>query len=120
MGFVALEIQSQSKTKDVSVRLVDNRNKEYVPPSFSAFSGGSKLGSSSCSDGWVFRMEELVRLPTVQLDTNAPTTLLQVKSSMGPQKLKIKINQNSTVLQLAKVARFFYLSSLYSFLLYFV
>lgn len=76
------------------------------PPAYIAFSGeGATLGGSGAASGasggaFVFTESALsgVQAPTV--DESAPTTTLQVKTVQG-KKIKIRINQSASVLQLA-------------------
>lgn len=93
----------------IDINLNDKRSEDYVappPPAYVAFSGGNSLGSSSSSSSssgvGVFTPAVLSLVSVPDVDESQPTTTLQVRMHDG-KKLKIKINQNRSVLQLAAV-----------------
>lgn len=105
-GMVPPELQGGSN-EDLDVALNDKREEDYVappPPSYVAFSRGTTLGSTAESQAWVANPEdsELSTAPTV--DDSKPTCTLQVKTLDG-KRLKIKLNNSATVLQLAAAIR---------------
>jgi len=88
---------SEGDNGNVTVGLIDKRQEDYVEQ-FQSFSGqGAALGSSAVSGNTV----DPASLPDPNpLDTDRPTTSIQVRLPNGKRKL-IKINTDATVLQLS-------------------
>ena len=90
----------------MEISLSDKRGEAYrppTPPSYIAFSNGTTLGgTSSSSDS--FTSSELEAIVAPVLDDSAPLTQIQVKTSDG-KKMRMKVNMNITVLQLAASIR---------------
>jgi len=98
-GMIPRELREAGK--EIDVVLTDKREEDYVPPAYVAFSGGATLGaSSSSSERVIFTDSMLTGLGAVVVDDSKPTTTLQIKTQSG-QKLRVKINQDQTVLHLA-------------------
>ena len=98
-GMIPRELREAGK--EIDVVLNDKREEDYVPPAYVAFSGGATLGaSSSSSERVIFTDSMLTGLGAVIVDDSKPTTTLQIKTQSG-QKLRVKINQDQTVLHLA-------------------
>ena len=77
------------------------------PPAYVAFSKGTTLGTSSSSDGaWVATAEAVAAVAASEWEVNegAPSSTLQVKTLDG-KRLKIRINNAATVVQLAAAIR---------------
>mmetsp|Transcript_3523 Transcript_3523/g.5485 ORF Transcript_3523/g.5485 Transcript_3523/m.5485 type:complete len:193 (+) Transcript_3523:408-986(+) len=98
---------------DLDVNLVDNRGEDYrapPPPAYVAFSGpATTLGGGNPNSGaaagataFIFTTEGAAGVTIPEVDDSQPSTLLQVRTSQG-KKLRIKLNQSATVLQLAAV-----------------
>jgi len=91
----------------VEVHLHDKRGEDYVappPPAYVPFSGTAATlgaaGGPSDSGAAVFTEEAVARVQIPAVDDASPVTTLQVKTVQG-KKIRIKINQGATVLQLA-------------------
>eukprot|EP00598_Pedospumella_elongata_P002622 CAMPEP_0184968278 /NCGR_PEP_ID=MMETSP1098-20130426/1377_1 /TAXON_ID=89044 /ORGANISM="Spumella elongata, Strain CCAP 955/1" /LENGTH=273 /DNA_ID=CAMNT_0027489861 /DNA_START=53 /DNA_END=874 /DNA_ORIENTATION=+ len=93
----------------LDVHLVDKRSEDFVappPPAYIAFSGqGATLGAGGGAAGggtgaFAFTEAELGDVTVPPVDEAAPTTTLQIKTIQG-KKIKIRINQSASVLQLA-------------------
>jgi hypothetical protein len=87
---------------NVEVALNDQRDKDYVPPpppAYVAFSGtGARLGAAGPSAGsgaYVFTSQRLSGVAAPNVDEQAPTTTLQIKTANGK---KIKLRQVSCTL----------------------
>lgn len=99
---------SQSRGVNLDVHLEDRRGEDYVPPpqpAYIAFSGqGSVLRRDAAdvdsSGVCIFSPEVLVDVEIPPVDEARPSTTVQVRTS-GGKKIKIKINQDATVYQLA-------------------
>lgn len=97
---------SPDKRYQLEVALEDKRSEEYVappPPAYVAFSKGTALGSvqKSSTEALVINAELIASLgPASPLDESKPSTTLQVKTVDG-KRLRIKMNLDATVLQLA-------------------
>jgi UBX domain-containing protein 1 len=86
---------------NITVGLVDKRSEEYVE-NFQSFSGaGAALGTSAVQGNTV---EAASLPPAVEVDASRPSTSIQVRLPNGQRKV-IKINLDSSVLQLAANAR---------------
>lgn len=95
---------------NLDVSLVDKRGEDYEeppPPAYVAFSGegnslSSGAGTNEGGEG-VFTIDDVPDgTPTV--DAAAPTTLLQVRLSSG-KKMKMKLNQKSTVQDILRLIK---------------
>jgi len=92
--------------RSLDVALEDRRSEEYhapPPPAYVAFSKGATLGSveKDSTDSFIITPELIASVGAVDaIDESKPTTTLQVKTVDG-KKLRIKINVDATVLQLA-------------------
>lgn len=101
-------VRPGARAGPLDVHLVDKRSEDYVappPPAYVAFSGqgttlGTAGGAANGAGATVFTEATLVGINVPPVDDSAPTTTLQVKTIQG-KKLKIKINQSASVLQLA-------------------
>ena len=91
--------------------LADHREEDYVappPPPYIAFSGqGAVLRrdpseSASASEANIFSPEILLDIEIPPVDESRPTTTVQVRTTQG-KKIRIKINQDATVYQLAAI-----------------
>ena len=108
-GMVPAEL-SQGHPGDLDVALDDKRGEDYVPPpppAYVAFSSGTALGSSSSSsEAWVANADILSTVSDNdwKLDESQPNSTLQVRTLDG-KRLKIRLNNNATVLQLAAAIR---------------
>lgn len=99
-GEVPVELAVKGRNLDVS--LEDKREEEYIPPAYTAFSGGNSLGSSSSStsSAYTFSPEMMAGADLSAVDETQPVTTLQIRTHNG-KKIRIKINQSATVLELA-------------------
>jgi len=90
----------------LNCRLTDKRPEKYEPPPpppYIAFSGaGNATGTVVSESAYIFTSVEMASLPTVVCDESRPSTLIQVKQTSGPKKLRIKINLDAKVIDLAK------------------
>eukprot|EP01035_Chromulina_nebulosa_P017926 gene17926-23548_t len=90
--------------KELTVELADKRQEEYKAPpapAYIPYSGtGASLGSSQSDDACIFTPDILEDVEEIIVNNNRPSTTVQIKTHNG-QKLKLKINHDSTVLQLA-------------------
>lgn len=115
-----LELQKGRTPGDLDVRLEDKRGEDYVPPpppAYIAFSGtGSSLRSdASSTDAFVFSAASLDDVPPLIVDPGQPSTMVQIKFPSGSKPLRVKVNTNSTVLQLAAhIHRYTHIDTHYS------
>lgn len=85
------------------VELINKSNEEYTPPAYIPFSNGNSLGPVELSsDTFVLDPDMVSTLPDSPepVDDSKPVTTVQVRTLTG-QRLKIRINQDATILQLA-------------------
>eukprot|EP01038_Epipyxis_sp_PR26KG_P006916 gene6916-9469_t len=110
-GRVPLELITTStgrpNNNKVDIHLMDKRSEIYTPPpppAYIAFSGtGATLRGESKGEsgsGYIFTEAETSAIEPSPIDDSKPVTTLQVRALNG-KKLKIKINQDASILQLA-------------------
>ena len=97
------------------MELVNKATEDYVPPAYIPFSNGNSLGSAELSiDTFVLDPDMVSTLSDSPdpVDESKPTTTVQVRTLTG-QRLKIRINQDATILQLATCIKRFVFASLF-------
>jgi len=112
-GEVPRELQREQRAGEqrplhVDILLADHREEDYVappPPPYIAFSGqGAVLrrdpADAVASEANIFSPELLLDVEISPVDESKPTTTVQVRTIQG-KKIRIKINQDATVYQLA-------------------
>jgi UBX domain-containing protein 1 len=102
-GQTPAELVEEAGPGGITVGLVDKRKEEYVE-TFRSFSGsGAALGSGNASENGVGGITDIdpSSLPEpVPVDTSRPTTSIAVRLPNGQRKV-VKVNMDTTVLQLA-------------------
>jgi UBX domain-containing protein 1 len=92
-GDLPPELRSTANPGVVDVQLMDKRQQDYTSPpqpAYVAYSGeGSRIGSTSSSDAFLFSADILSDIPALTVDESQPTTTVQVKTHNG-KKLRLK------------------------------
>lgn len=107
-GEAPQELQISGRRQPLEVNLIDKRSEEYIPPpppAYVAFSGqGTTLRKdpNTSNNASEFSIDMLSDIDIPPIDESEPITTLQVRCFDG-KKIKVKINQNSTIFQLAAI-----------------
>ena len=104
MGRAPRELTEENDGGEVVVGLVDKRKEDYVEE-FRSFSGqGTSLGSATtntdASATDVFDAATLTAQPAPTVNSDAPTTAIQVRLSNGQRRV-VRLNLDMTVQHLA-------------------
>jgi UBX domain-containing protein 1 len=89
--------------KVIDVHLEDERLNDYIPPAYTAFSGGSSLrstSSSSSSGAYIFTPEMVADIQAPVVDEAQAVTTLMIRTHAG-KKIKLKVNHSTSMMELA-------------------
>jgi len=93
---------------DVEILLVDKRSENYVPPfSSAAWNNGAEghvMGKKAGQPSTTFSSDSITDAEQVALDDAKPSTTIQVKMANG-EKLKLKLNHSSKVMEVLKTIK---------------